>query len=59
VGFVIEASLYCAIEREIGPWTTVREDRSEPLLAGVVERLGAGGKRSFTDGEELLPLLGG
>jgi hypothetical protein len=34
-------------------------ERSEPLLAGVVERLGVGEKRSFTDGEELLRLLGG
>ena len=35
------------------------EDRPASLLAGVVERLGAGEKRTFTDGEELLRLLGG
>ena len=35
------------------------EARPKPLLAGVVERLGAGEKRSFTDGEDLLRLLGG
>jgi len=32
------------------------EARAEPL-AGVVERLGSGEKRGFTDGEELLRLL--
>lgn len=36
------------------------EDRLQPLpLEGMVERLGAGEKRSFGDGEELLRLLSG
>jgi hypothetical protein len=35
------------------------EDRLEPLLAGVVERLGSGEKQNFADGAELLRLLSG
>ena len=35
------------------------DDRPEDTLAGVVERLGLGEKRSFADGEELLRLLSG
>jgi hypothetical protein len=33
------------------------EDRPEPPLAGIVERLGSGEKQNFADGEELLRLL--